>query len=48
MLGYARLTRPTADFVVVGKDPGSKFDDAKCLGVPTLDEAGFKKLIGKG
>jgi DNA ligase (NAD+) len=36
------------DYVVVGTDPGSKFDDATRLGVPTLDEAGFKKLIGKG
>jgi DNA ligase (NAD+) len=35
-------------FVVVGTDPGSKFDDAKRLGIPTIDEAGFKKLIGKG
>ncbi|MBI3781738.1 MAG: NAD-dependent DNA ligase LigA [candidate division NC10 bacterium] len=35
------------DYVVVGKDPGSKDDDAKRLGVPTLDEAAFKKLIGK-
>jgi len=36
------------DYVVVGKDPGSKHDDATRLGVPTLDEAGFKKLIGEG
>ncbi|MDE2180535.1 MAG: NAD-dependent DNA ligase LigA [candidate division NC10 bacterium] len=36
------------DYVVVGSDPGSKYDDAKRLGVPTIDEAGFKKLIGKG
>ena len=34
------------DYVVTGKDPGSKFDDAKRLGVPTLDEAAFKELIG--
>jgi len=33
------------DFVVVGKDPGSKFDNAKRLGVSILDEAGFKKLM---
>ncbi|MDE2060009.1 MAG: NAD-dependent DNA ligase LigA [candidate division NC10 bacterium] len=33
------------DYAVVGKDPGSKFDDAKRLGVPTLDEAAFKKLF---
>jgi DNA ligase (NAD+) len=35
------------DYVVVGQDPGSKDDDAKRLGVPTLDEAAFKKLIGQ-
>jgi DNA ligase (NAD+) len=35
------------DYVVVGKDPGSKYDDAKRLGVPTLDESGFKKLVGR-
>lgn len=34
------------DYVVAGKDPGSKYDDAKRLGVPTLDEAGFKTLMG--
>jgi DNA ligase (NAD+) len=35
------------DFVVVGKDPGSKLTDAQRLGVKILDEAGFKKLIRK-
>ena len=35
------------DFVVVGKDPGSKYADAQRLGVKTLSEAGFKKMIGK-
>ncbi len=34
------------DYVVAGKDPGSKLDDAKRLGVPTLDEAAFRKLLG--
>lgn len=33
------------DYVVVGADPGSKFDKAKSLGVTTLDEAGFEKLL---
>src|SRR5271154_336245 len=33
-------------YVVVGTDPGSKFDKAKELNVPILDEAGFEKLIG--
>jgi DNA ligase (NAD+) len=34
------------DFVVVGTDPGSKYDKAKELGVTTLDEREFEKLIG--
>ncbi len=34
------------DYVVVGNDAGSKLDDAKRLGVPTLGEAEFKKLVG--
>ncbi len=33
------------DLVVVGKDPGSKYDQAKKLGVKIIKEAGFKKLI---
>ncbi|WP_109505992.1 NAD-dependent DNA ligase LigA [Nocardioides speluncae] len=36
------------DFVVVGDSPGSKADKAEQLGVPILDEAGFKKLIDEG
>jgi len=35
------------DFVVVGADPGSKYDKALELKVKTLDEEEFKKLIGK-
>jgi NAD-dependent DNA ligase len=31
--------------VVVGADPGSKFDKAKALGVPILDEAQFENLL---
>ena len=34
------------NYVVVGADPGSKFDKAKSLDVPILDEAQFDKLIG--
>jgi DNA ligase (NAD+) len=32
-------------YVVVGAEPGSKYDKAKSLGVPILDEAGFEKLL---
>jgi DNA ligase (NAD+) len=32
-------------YVVVGADPGSKYDKAKTLGVPILDEAQFEKLV---
>ena len=35
------------DYVVVGEDAGSKADDARRLGVPTLDEAAFLKLVGR-
>lgn len=35
------------DFVVVGKDPGSKYDKALELKVKTLDEEEFKKLVGR-
>ena len=34
------------DYVVVGTDPGSKYDKAKDLGVPTLTESEFEKLLG--
>src|SRR5580692_9948931 len=33
------------DYVVVGADPGSKYDKAKELGVPVLTETEFEKLI---
>ena len=33
------------DYVVVGENPGSKYDKAVQLGIATLDEAGFKKLL---
>ena len=35
------------DFVVVGKDPGSKYDKALKLGVKTISEEEFRKAIGK-
>jgi DNA ligase (NAD+) len=34
------------DYVVVGTDPGSKFEKAKELGVPILTEQEFEKLAG--
>ena len=34
------------DFVVVGEDPGSKFDKARELGLKTLTEEEFKKIVG--
>ena len=34
-------------YVVVGKDPGSKADKARQLGVQTLDEDAFLKLVGE-
>jgi DNA ligase (NAD+) len=36
------------DFVVVGDNPGSKYDKALSLGVPVLDEAGFRVLLDDG
>ncbi len=36
------------DFVVVGEAPGSKHDKALSLGVPVLDEDGFRVLLSDG
>lgn len=36
------------DYVVVGENAGSKHDRALELGVPVLDEAGFKTLLAEG
>ena len=34
------------NYVVVGADPGSKFEKAKSLGVTILDESQFERLLG--
>ena len=36
------------DFVVVGDSPGSKYEKAVSLGVPVLDEDGFRVLLAEG
>ncbi|MBY6685934.1 NAD-dependent DNA ligase LigA [Rhodococcus sp. BP-149] len=41
------VSKKTA-FVVVGDAPGSKHDKALELGVPVLDEDGFRTLLGEG
>lgn len=33
------------DYVVAGEKPGSKYDDAKKLSVPIVDEEAFKKML---
>jgi DNA ligase (NAD+) len=43
---FSSVSKQT-DFVVVGKDPGSKYAEAQRLGVKTLNEDEFRKLIGK-
>jgi len=35
------------DYVVVGDDPGSKYEKAVALGVTVLDEAGFRALLAE-
>ncbi len=35
-------------FVVVGDNPGSKYDKAVKLGVPVLAEEGFRVLLADG
>lgn len=35
------------DYVVVGEEPGSKYDEARGLGLKIITEEGFKRLIGR-
>lgn len=35
------------DYVVAGKNPGSKYEQAKKLGVKIISEGDFIKLLGK-
>jgi DNA ligase (NAD+) len=35
------------DYVIVGEDPGSKAEEARRLGITTLDEAAFLGLLGR-
>ena len=41
----ASVTKKT-NYVVVGEDPGSKRDKARELGIPTLNEAQLRALVG--
>jgi DNA ligase (NAD+) len=43
----ASSVTPKTDFVVMGKDPGSKAVIARALGVEIIDEAEFMKRLGK-
>ena len=45
--GRRSVSKKTA-FVVVGDAPGSKYDKAVELGVPVLDEDGFRRLLENG
>jgi DNA ligase (NAD+) len=36
------------DFVVAGENPGAKYERALALGIPVLDEAGFRELLDNG
>jgi DNA ligase (NAD+) len=41
------VSKKTA-YVVAGDAPGSKYDKAIELGVPVLDEDGFRRLLEQG
>jgi len=33
------------DYVIAGKDPGSKYEKAKKLGIKIIGEKGFRRLV---
>jgi DNA ligase (NAD+) len=37
----------STDYLVLGENPGSKFDKARELGVPVIDEGKLRELAGK-
>jgi DNA ligase (NAD+) len=37
----------STDYLVLGENPGSKFDKAKELGVPIIDEEKLRELVGQ-
>jgi DNA ligase (NAD+) len=41
------VSKKTA-FVVAGESPGSKYEKAMEIGVPVLDEDGFRVLLERG
>jgi DNA ligase (NAD+) len=43
----AETVTKTTDYVVVGEDAGSKLEKARKLGIPTLSEEEFERMIGK-
>ena len=42
---FSSSVSKNTDFVLVGKNPGSKLDKAKKIGIEVIDEEKFKKLI---
>lgn len=42
---FSSVSKQT-DFVVAGAEPGSKYDQARKLGIKTITEAEFKKMVG--
>ncbi|MBC7081050.1 MAG: NAD-dependent DNA ligase LigA [Thermoplasmatales archaeon] len=46
--GVASSVSKKVDYVVVGENPGSKYEKAKELGLKIINEEEFKKIIGEG